>query len=69
MADNDGSGVGMMDPAYFVGKKIVLEWINDLLHLDVKTIELTCSGAVACQIVHSVHPTAVSMSKVDFGAK
>lgn len=66
---NDGSSVGMMDPAYFVGKKILLEWINDLLKLDVKKIEDTCSGAVACQIVHSLFPNDVPMSKVDFGAK
>ena len=59
----------MMDPAYFVGKKILLEWINDLLKLDVKKIEHTCSGAVACQILHSIFPGKVPMSKVDFGAK
>jgi hypothetical protein len=69
MSVNDGSSVGMMDPAYFVGKKILLEWINDLLKLDVKKIEDTCSGAVACQIVHSIFPNEMPMSKVDFGAK
>jgi RP/EB family microtubule-associated protein len=69
MSVNDGSKVGMMDPAYFVGKRILLEWINSLLRLDIKKIEQTCSGAVACQIVHSIYPRKVAMSKVNFGAK
>jgi len=69
MPVNDGSKVGMMDPAYFVGKKILLEWINGLLKLNLKKIEETCTGAIACQILQSIFPGKVPMSKVNFGAK
>ena len=69
MSDSKASAVGMMDPAYFVGKRILLEWVNGLLQLNLKKIEETCTGAIACQILHSLFPGKVPMSKVDFGAK
>jgi RP/EB family microtubule-associated protein len=39
-----------MDAAYFVGKKEILTWINDLLSLNIARIEDTASGAVAAQV-------------------
>jgi hypothetical protein len=35
---------GMMDPAYFVGRKEIVEWINDTLQLNLAKVEQTASG-------------------------
>lgn len=59
----------MMDQAYFVGRKELLDWINTTLNLSVAKIEDTCSGAVACQLLDVLHPNIVPMYKVSFVAK
>ncbi|KAH8064024.1 hypothetical protein JL721_8423 [Aureococcus anophagefferens] len=61
--------VGMMDAAYFVGRRELLDWINTTLELNVQRIEDTCSGAVACQLMDCIQPNTVPMSKVNWGAK
>ena len=38
---------GIMDEAYFVGRKAILAWINDTFSLNVAKIEDTASGTVA----------------------
>jgi RP/EB family microtubule-associated protein len=58
-----------MDAAYFVGKKEILSWVNDLLSLSIPKIEDTASGAVACQIVDACYPGSIKLSKVNFNAK
>lgn len=47
---------GIMDQAYFVGRKEILAWLNDTYSLNLGKIEETASGAVACQIADSVFP-------------
>lgn len=59
----------MMDPAYFVGRKAILQWINTTFAMSVPRIEDTASGAVACQILDAVYPGEVPMSKVRWDAK
>eukprot|EP00617_Octactis_speculum_P002175 CAMPEP_0185770642 /NCGR_PEP_ID=MMETSP1174-20130828/60301_1 /TAXON_ID=35687 /ORGANISM="Dictyocha speculum, Strain CCMP1381" /LENGTH=314 /DNA_ID=CAMNT_0028456169 /DNA_START=1 /DNA_END=945 /DNA_ORIENTATION=- len=59
----------MMDGAYFVGRKDILDWINELLDLNICKIEETCSGAVACQLIDAHFPGKIPMSKVNWEAK
>ena len=41
---------GMMDGAYFVGRKEILDWINSTLELDISKIEKTANGKY-CNII------------------
>jgi len=34
----------MMDAGYFVGRKEIVEWINDTLKLNLSKVEQTASG-------------------------
>ncbi|CAM9494549.1 unnamed protein product [Ectocarpus sp. 12 AP-2014] len=63
------TSIGMMDPAYFVGRKEILDWLNSYLSLNLSKVEETCSGAVACQLVDSLFPGKVPMSKVNWDAR
>jgi hypothetical protein len=38
---------GMMDPAYFVGRKAILDWLNNTFQMNLAKIEETASGAFA----------------------
>lgn len=60
--------IGMMDGAYFVGRKEILDWINQTCHTNLTKVEQTCTGAIACQILDSLYPGKVPMSKVDWSA-
>lgn len=44
MAEN----FGMMDGAYFVSKRVIFDWVNDLLKLNVKKIKEFGTGAIWC---------------------
>ncbi|CAM9285461.1 unnamed protein product [Hapterophycus canaliculatus] len=63
------TSIGMMDPAYFVGRKEILDWLNGYLCLNLSKVEETCSGAVACQLLDSLFPGKVPMSKVNWDAR
>lgn len=60
---------GMMDAAYFIGRKELLDFFNDLLELNLQKIEETASGAVACQITELIFPQSIPMSKVNWEAR
>lgn len=64
-----GSAIGMMDGAFFVSKSAILDWLNSTYKLHLTKIEETASGAVACQVLDSIFPGEVNMSKVRWDAK
>ncbi len=61
--------IGIMDPAFFVGKNILIKWVNDFLCVEIKKIEDMANGAYHCQILDACFPGKVPLSKVNFGAK
>ena len=63
------STVGMMDPAFFVGRKEIIAWVNALLGLNLSKVEQCASGAIYCQIMDACHGGAVPMHTVNFDAK
>jgi RP/EB family microtubule-associated protein len=60
---------GMMDAAYFIGRKELLDFFNDTLDLNLTKIEQTASGAIACQITELIFPGSIPMSKVNWAAR
>lgn len=46
----------MMDPAYFVGRKAILIWLNDTFHMNLSKIEETASGKCTQQANNYAHP-------------
>ena len=62
------SSIGIMDGAFFVGRKEIVEWVNSTLGLSLDKVEDTASGAVACQLFDIMHPNVVPMNKVNWAA-
>ena len=58
------AAIGMMDSAYFTSRKDVLDWINQLLSLNLTKIEQTATGAVACQLADFMFPGTLRVGKV-----
>ena len=63
-----GDNIGMMEGAFFVGRKAILDWLNEFLLLNLGKIEECCTGSIACQICDSLYPGKVNMSKVSVAA-
>jgi microtubule-associated protein, RP/EB family len=53
----------MMDAAYFLGRRELLDFFNELLVLQLQKIEQTASGAIACQLTEYIFPNSIPMSK------
>lgn len=63
------AAIGLMEGAYFTGRREILQWFNELLDLNLHKIEETASGAVACQIMDYMFPGTVAMSRVNWEAR
>ena len=50
------SNIGMMDGAFFVGRKEIVDWVNQTLEINIAKVEQTCSGAIACQLLDIMYP-------------
>mmetsp|Transcript_32411 Transcript_32411/g.63345 ORF Transcript_32411/g.63345 Transcript_32411/m.63345 type:complete len:518 (+) Transcript_32411:19-1572(+) len=64
-----GEEPGSVSGAYFVGKRQLLEWVNDFLDLNFTKVEQMHTGWAHCQLVDALFPGQVNMSKVNFNAK
>ena len=53
------STIGIMEGAFFVGRKEIIDWINTTLDLNLTKVEETASGAVACQLFDIMYPNQV----------
>jgi RP/EB family microtubule-associated protein len=63
------SAIGMMDGAFFVGRKEIVDWINSTLDLNISKVEETASGAIACQLLDIMYPNQVAVHKLNWAAK
>jgi RP/EB family microtubule-associated protein len=63
------SSIGIMDPAFFVGKRELLGWLNDFFELNYTKVEQCATGALHCQILDCLFPGKVPIKKVKFDAK
>ena len=60
---------GMMDKAYFVGKRDILSWINTTLQCNVEKVEDAHAGWVYCQVMDACFPGVVPLHRVNFNAR
>jgi len=60
---------GMMNEAYFVGKNILIDWINQFLEIHIEKVEQMANGANYCNLWDALHPGTIPMSRVDFTAR
>ncbi|GAX23355.1 microtubule-associated protein, RP/EB family [Fistulifera solaris] len=63
------AAVGMMDAAYFIGRRELLDFFNTLLELNLTKIEETATGAVACQMTEMIFPGSIPMARVNWEAR
>eukprot|EP00605_Chrysophyceae_sp_TOSAG23-4_P002783 GSChrysophyteH1.ASY1.ANO1.3067.1 assembled CDS len=62
-------GIGIMEGAYFVGRKEVLDWVNSTCALNLTKIEDTANGCAACMLLDQIFPGQVPLKKVNWNAK
>jgi RP/EB family microtubule-associated protein len=56
--------IGMMDKAYFVGKQVLIQWLNELLNLRITKIEECATAAVYCGVMDCLFPGTFQYSRV-----
>jgi len=58
-----------MNQAYFVGKNILIDWVNNFLEIHIEKVEQMANGANYCNLWDAIHPGTIPMSRVDFTAR
>lgn len=58
----------MINSGYFTSRHEILDWINQLLALQLTKIEQLGSGSVYCQILDAAYPEKVPLNKVKWTA-
>ena len=58
--------VGMMDSAYFVSRTELLSFLNELLDLNLKKIEHTAPGHVACLLTEYIFPGSIPLKRINW---
>jgi hypothetical protein len=64
----ESGNYGIMEGAYFVGRKELLDWLNGFLQLNYEKVEQVASGAAFCQLMDAMYPGSISLSAVNFDA-
>ncbi|ANQ07883.1 Uncharacterized protein PCOAH_00020020 [Plasmodium coatneyi] len=65
----EASSLGMMDSAFFVSRKELIEWVNRTLKLNVTKIEQCSNGAIYTQLLDILFPNKSVLHKVKWNAK
>ena len=64
-----GDTIGMMEGAFFVGRGELLQWVNELLELNVTKVEQWATGSIYWQILDAIYPGTFPLAKVNWQAK
>ncbi|GMH41277.1 hypothetical protein BSKO_09187 [Bryopsis sp. KO-2023] len=59
----------MPNHSYYAGKSDLFMWVNQLLDLNISTLEELSNGAAYCQILDAYYENKVSLHKVNFQAR
>jgi len=59
----------MPESSYYTGKSELLQWVNDILELQLVGLEELSNGAVYCQLFDAYFPETVNMHRVNYQAK
>ena len=59
----------LVEGAYFVGRKEIVDWVNKTCSLSLTKVEETASGAPACMLLDQIFPGQVPLQKVNWNAK
>ena len=54
----------MPESSYYTGKSELLQWVNDILELQLVGLEELSNGAVYCQLIDAYFSDTVNMHRV-----
>jgi len=57
-----------MNDAYFVPAKKLVEWINDILKMNITKVQQCANGAIYAQLLDVLYPKTMPLAKINFAA-